>query len=56
MKTFNKPYLKVINLEQKESVSTDDACVLFCRCDIDSCTCNQVCDCVGVCTIQMGSK
>lgn len=49
MKEFNKPYLKVVNLEQRESIST--TCVLECSCDIDTCTCNMVCGCVGDCTI-----
>ena len=51
MKTFNKPYLKVVNLDQRESVST--TCVMECSCNIDTCTCNTVCDCVNVCTIQV---
>ncbi len=43
VKAFNKPYLKVVNLEQNASVST--TCVIECRCDID------ICGCVGDCTI-----
>lgn len=49
MKTFNKPYLNVINLGQKEDVTT--GCVVDCKCDIDTCTCNMVCECVGNCVI-----
>ena len=45
MKTFNKPYLEVINLDQRESVST--TCVMECTCNIDTC------ECVGDCTIQL---
>lgn len=49
MKTFNKPYLKVVNLDLRENVST--ACVLECSCDIESCTCNQVCGCDDDCIV-----
>ena len=49
MKSFSKPYLMVVNLDQKASVQT--TCVLECSCDIDTCTCNMVCDCVGNCQI-----
>ena len=49
MKTFNKPYLNITNLDEQESVST--TCVVECTCDIDTCTCNMVCGCVGDCTI-----
>ena len=50
MKTFTKPYLKVINLEQKE-LSTE-GCIFHCTCNIVSCTCDSVCDCVDDCVID----
>lgn len=51
MKKFNRPYINVINLDQNASVST--TCVIECECDIVSCTCDEVCGCVGDCTIQI---
>ncbi len=49
MKKFNKPYLQVVSLDMNESINT--TCVIECKCDIDTCTCNMVCGCVGDCTI-----
>lgn len=49
MKTFNKPYIEVINLDQRESVSTGD-CVLECTCNLDTC------ECVGDCALYIDTS
>ena len=49
MKTFNKPYLKVVNLDARDAFNT--TCVLECSCDIEICSCDSECDCVGDCII-----
>ena len=51
MKKFDRPYLKVINLDDHDAVGT--ACVIECHCNTVSCTCNDVCGCVGDCEIYV---